>query len=79
MSDYILLVTLSNNFSSEGLTNVKKIIKKYDANLNDYADPIMCKKDHLIGKVFIPEDNVTLFWIDLLDKKYYFDVLSGKQ
>ena len=56
MENYILLETL--NECSTSTNDTQKIIKHYMENQLEYADPIMCKNDHLIGKVFIPESDV---------------------
>lgn len=77
--EYVLLETediLKNQLSIE---DIRKVIERYLEHPEEYADPIMCKNDHLIGKVFVPESNSTLFWIDLLDKKYFFDLQAGNQ
>ncbi len=58
--------------------DIKVIIKKYVENEFNYADPNICKNEHEIGKNYIPEENITLFWINL-DKRYFFDVQKGNQ
>lgn len=80
MLDYILLETLESNLHDEQskIKQAKSIIKKYCTTPENYADPIICKKEHFIGKAYIPEDDVTLYWIDLLDKNYFFDCQNGK-
>lgn len=77
MEDYVILESISD--SSVELEKCKSIIKKYTLNPQVYADPIMCKQEHLIGKVYIPEDDVTLFWVELLNVPYFLDVQTGKQ
>ncbi len=77
MEDYILLETL--NESSVSIKDTTKIIKYYVEHEEEFADPIMCKQEHLIGKAFIPRSNATVFWFDIMDKKYFFDIQAGKQ
>lgn len=77
MEDYILLETLSKG--SVSLVQAREIIKYYVEHQDELADPIMCKQEHLIGKAFIPESNATIFWFDVMNKKYFFDIQAGKQ
>lgn len=75
----VIMDILKVNVIPTELKNAENIIKKYDADPKNYADPIMCKEKHLTGKAYITENDKTIFWFDLMDIKYFFDVQSGKQ
>lgn len=79
MEEYIILETIDLSGTSFSIKDTRKVIERYLSNISEYADPIICKEEHFIGKVFIPESNCTLFWCDILNKKYFFDLQSGKQ
>lgn len=77
MQDYILLEDL--NGSSIPIKEAREIIRYYVEHEEEFADPIMCKQEHLIGKAFIPQSNATIFWFDIVNIKYFFDIQLGKQ
>ena len=77
MEEYVILESIDLRESSFSIEDTEKVIDRYLSNPSEYADPILCKEDHFIGKVFIPESNCTIFWCDILDKKYFFDLQVG--
>lgn len=77
MEEYVLLETNDIVNNQVPIKGIREIIELYLTNPDNYADPIMCKQEHLIGKIFIPESSGTLFWVDLMNKKYFFDLQAG--
>ena len=77
MSDnYVILDDITDRDDSE---NIQAIIEKYVENKNNYADPKICKNERTIGKAYIPEDNLTLFWVVHTGQKCFFDAQKGRQ
>ena len=73
MPDKYVILTSIDSDDSKGHKNV---IDRYMSNREAYGQPNICRNNHEIGKIHIPENDVTLFWINM-DKMYFFDVQDG--
>lgn len=63
LDDYAILDVINND-------RHKKIIEKYVQNESNYPKPNICQKEHLVGKNYMSDENVTVFWI-IIDKRYF--------
>ena len=61
-----------------GIESIDDVISKYVENESDYADPNICNKQHKIGKNFIPEHDLTVFWF-VCEPRLFFDVQKGNR
>lgn len=64
--------------SPDSSKTAKEIIKKYVENESTYADPIICWHQHKIGKNYMDDDDLTVFWF-VEEPRLFFDIQKGNK